>query len=83
MVLLLRMRFVTIYPMWYLLPLLLEMTLVSGDCGPKFGGKCWCGVGQYQENNEQYIVNCTNTGFNNTSVLQHIPPQTEVRTKFM
>jgi len=69
--------------MWYVLPLLLEMTLVSGDCGPKFGGKCWCGVGQYQENNEQYIVNCTNTGFNNTSVLQHIPAQTQVRTKFV
>lgn len=64
--------------MWYVLPLLLEMTFVSGDCGPKFGGKCWCGVGQYQENNEQYIVNCTNTGFNNTSVLQHIPAQTQV-----
>jgi hypothetical protein len=80
---LLRMRFVTIYPMWYVLPLLLEMTLVSADCGPKFGGKCWCGVGQYQENSEQYIVNCTNTRFENTSVLQHIPAQTQVRTKFM
>lgn len=64
--------------MWYVLPLLLGMTLVSGDCGPKFGGKCSCGEGQYQEKNEQYIVNCTNAGFNNTSVLQHIPPQTQV-----
>ena len=69
--------------MWYVLPLLLEMTLVSGDCGPNFEGKCWCGVAQYQEKNEQYIVNCTNTGFNNASVLQHIPAETQVWTKFM
>jgi hypothetical protein len=61
--------------------MLLGLSLAFGDCGPKFGGKCSCGEGQYQEKNEQYIVNCTNTGFNNTSVLQHIPPQTQVGTK--
>jgi hypothetical protein len=78
---LVRMRFVTIFPFSYALPMLLGLSVVFGDCGPKFGGKCSCGEGQYQEKNEQYIVNCTNTGFNNTSVLQHIPPQTQVDTK--
>ncbi|XP_023702516.1 trophoblast glycoprotein [Cryptotermes secundus] len=73
-----RMRFVTIFPFSHALPMLLGLSVVFGDCGPKFGGKCSCGEGQYQEKNEQYIVNCTNTGFNNISVLQHIPPQTQV-----
>jgi hypothetical protein len=75
------MRSVKIFPFSCALPLLLGLSVVFGDCGPKFGGKCSCGGGQYQEKNEQYIVNCTNTGFNNTAVLQHIPPQTQVGTK--
>jgi len=59
----------------------LALSLVLGDCSPEFGGKCTCGKGEYEGRNEQYIVNCTNTGFNNTLVLQHIPPQTQVCTK--
>jgi len=76
-----KMELVTVFPFSCILLLLLGLSLVLGDCGPEFGGKCSCGEGQYQEKKGQYIVNCTNTGFNNTSVLQHIPPQTQVSTE--
>lgn len=61
--------------------MLIGLSVAFGDCGLKFGGKCSCGVGQYQEKNDQYIVNCTNTDFNNTLVLQHISPETQVGTR--
>lgn len=49
----------------------------GGDCGPKFKNKCLCGKGEYIDR-IQYIVNCTNSGFRDTSMLEHLPPQTEV-----
>jgi hypothetical protein len=51
----------------------------GGDCGPKFRNKCSCGMA-YNEYNKirQYVVNCTKEGFRDTSVLEHLPAQTEV-----
>ncbi|KAJ9591876.1 hypothetical protein L9F63_001599, partial [Diploptera punctata] len=43
-----------------------------------FNAKCTCGVGPYMEADSQYIVNCTDSGFTDTSVLQHVPNETEV-----
>jgi hypothetical protein len=80
MVLLVKMEYVTNL-LFSCVLLLLRLSFAFGDCGPEFGGKCSCGKGEYEGKNEQYIVNCTNTGFNNTSVLQHIPSQTQVCTK--
>jgi Leucine rich repeat len=58
--------------------LLLAVPIVNGgDCGPKFKNKCSCGKGEYIDR-IQYIVNCTNSGFRETSMLEHLPPQTEV-----
>lgn len=59
--------------------ILLAVPIVNGgDCGPKFKNKCLCGKGEYIDR-IQYIVNCTNSGFRDTSMLQeHLPPQTEV-----
>lgn len=54
-----------------------EISTENGDCGPKFKNKCWCGKGEY-DNREQYIVNCTNTGFTDTSVLENVPEETQV-----
>lgn len=50
---------------------------VSGDCGPEFKKKCTCGFGEYIDKT-QYIVNCTNAGFTESSMLEHLPLQTEV-----
>ncbi|CAG9805811.1 unnamed protein product [Chironomus riparius] len=49
----------------------------GGDCGAKFQNKCSCGLGEYIDR-MQYIVNCTNTGFRDTTMLQALPKQTEV-----
>lgn len=49
----------------------------SNDCGPGFRGQCACGVIQY-DFRSQYVVNCTNAGFSNTSVLEHMPSEVEV-----
>ncbi|XP_021938408.1 trophoblast glycoprotein [Zootermopsis nevadensis] len=78
MVLLVKMEYVKNLLFSCVLLLSLELSLAFGDCGPEFGGKCSCQKGEYDGKNEQYIVNCTDTGFNDTSVLQHIPPQTQV-----
>lgn len=62
----------------YLSVLLLALPIVNGgDCGAKFRNKCSCGFGKYIDS-IQYIVNCTNTGFRDTSMLEQLPPQTEV-----
>nr|CAD7570742.1 unnamed protein product [Timema californicum] len=75
----------TMSPMAYLgrLTLLsLCVSLVCGsmvtDCGPQFQGKCLCGIVDYQERMHQYVVNCTNSGFKNTAMLEFLPSQTEV-----
>ncbi|XP_067000580.2 trophoblast glycoprotein isoform X2 [Anabrus simplex] len=41
---------------------------------------CLCGCAQYdlREPYWQFMVNCTDKGFTNTSILQQLPPQTEV-----
>jgi hypothetical protein len=58
--------------------LLLAAPIVNGgDCGAKFKNKCWCGKGDTVEG-VRYIVNCTNSGFRDTSMLESLPPQTEM-----
>lgn len=48
---------------------------VSNDqCGKNFGNRCLCG----KTVQDGFLVNCTNTGFTNTSVLEHLPSETEV-----
>lgn len=49
----------------------------GGDCGPKFHNKCSCGFGKYIDS-IRYIVNCTNIGFRDTTMLEHLPLHTEV-----
>lgn len=49
----------------------------DGDCGSTFRGKCWCGVSDY-DRIHQYVVNCTNEGFSDTSVLEYMSPEVEV-----
>lgn len=49
----------------------------NGNCGIEFKGKCWCGIAEYNRV-PQYIVNCTNEGFSNTAVLEHMPADVEV-----
>lgn len=50
---------------------------VNNSCGPAFKGKCWCGVTEY-DRIPQYVVNCTNEGFTDTSVLAHMPIDVQV-----
>lgn len=52
----------------------------ASQCGPEFDGKCFCGEITYQDQ-VQYVVNCTDTAFANTSVLEHLPEQTQVGRK--
>lgn len=49
----------------------------SSDCGAKFEGKCSCGIVPYNDK-KMYVVNCTRTGFRDTSALEFLPQQTEV-----
>lgn len=54
-----------------------ESSSSSSSCGPNFPPACTCGKEKY-EGIVQYIVNCTNTRLNNTSVLEHMPEQVEI-----
>lgn len=49
----------------------------NGNCGIEFKGKCWCGISKYNQVS-QFIVNCTNEGFSDTAVLEHMPAEVEV-----
>ncbi|XP_053658039.1 SLIT and NTRK-like protein 4 [Anopheles marshallii] len=60
-----------------LLIALLAALTVADDCGRDFQGKCSCGFQMYNYRT-QYVVNCTNTGFRDTVVLERLPLQTEV-----
>lgn len=53
--------------------------LVLGDdsCGSLFRGKCSCGNVTY-DFSYRYVVNCTNEGFTDTAVLEHMPETVEV-----
>lgn len=48
----------------------------GSNCGPEFKG-CTCGDVLYQDQ-IQYVVNCSNTGFTDTAVLQHLPDEIQV-----
>ncbi|XP_026474196.1 phospholipase A2 inhibitor [Ctenocephalides felis] len=56
---------------------LYEASALDGGCGKLFNGKCICGLTTYGDR-EQYVVNCTNTGFEDTKVLENLPEATEV-----
>lgn len=47
------------------------------NCPPDFGGRCTCGRTNYN-GRSKFIVNCTNTQFNDASMLEKLPNQTEV-----
>ncbi|XP_017849046.1 trophoblast glycoprotein isoform X2 [Drosophila busckii] len=49
----------------------------SSSCGPNFPASCSCGNELY-EGIVQFIVNCTNAGLRNTSVLEFMPEQVEI-----
>lgn len=53
-------------------------TTVNGaNCGEAFRGKCSCGKGYYLDR-DYYLVNCTNTGFRDTEMLENMPSETQV-----
>ncbi|KAG4069659.1 hypothetical protein HA402_014682 [Bradysia odoriphaga] len=60
-----------------LIGLSIGLSTASQSCGPKFSSKCTCGKMEY-DNKPQFVVNCTNTGFTNTSYLEYMPANTEV-----
>ncbi|XP_023333410.1 phospholipase A2 inhibitor [Eurytemora carolleeae] len=50
-------------------------------CPVRFAEKCHCGLGSYRQmfpDRKVYITNCTNTGFEDPSVLEFVPRETEV-----
>lgn len=49
----------------------------NGYCGAEFQDKCWCGYTQY-DRSQKYVVNCTNGGFADTSILEHMPSIVQV-----
>ena len=46
-------------------------------CPPDFGGRCICGKASYN-GKPRFLVNCTNTQFNDAAMLEKLPIQTEV-----
>lgn len=49
----------------------------TSTCPSPFNGKCFCGETEYDQR-QQYVVNCTNAGFQNASVLEYMPSNVEV-----
>lgn len=49
----------------------------SDTCGDKFPRECLCGMEKY-EGQSQYVVNCTNAGLTDTSILKNMPETTQV-----
>lgn len=49
----------------------------SKNCGAAFQDKCQCGFTEY-DRSLKYVVNCTNGGFPDTSVLEHMNSNVEV-----
>lgn len=49
----------------------------STTCGPNFPAACNCGHEMY-EGSYQFVVNCTNSGLRNTSVLEFMPQEVEI-----
>lgn len=49
----------------------------NGYCGAEFQDKCWCGVTEY-DRGRKFVVNCTNSGFPDTNVLEKMPENVEV-----
>ncbi|KAH0954198.1 hypothetical protein HN011_000615 [Eciton burchellii] len=47
------------------------------ECGPIFRNRCHC-LRTCYDGHHQYVVNCTNTGFQDTSPLTHLPNETQV-----
>jgi len=51
----------------------------STGCPVAFDGRCQCRMAMYLRNQvDKYVVNCTNTGFTNASMLEALPDNTEV-----
>uniref|UniRef100_A0A1B6LFC2 LRRCT domain-containing protein n=1 Tax=Graphocephala atropunctata TaxID=36148 RepID=A0A1B6LFC2_9HEMI len=50
---------------------------LATPCDEEFSSKCFCGNIKYLDK-VQYVVNCTNTQFQNASVLQNLPSKTQV-----
>ncbi|XP_015597596.1 phospholipase A2 inhibitor isoform X2 [Cephus cinctus] len=48
------------------------------NCGPAFQNKCLCQSICYDEPHPQYVVNCTDAGFTDTSPLKNLSSNTEV-----
>lgn len=61
----------------FILSKIASTTAIIGSCGPVFQKKCLCGVIEY-DRLQQYVVNCTNAGFYDTSVLEHMPEEVAV-----
>lgn len=49
----------------------------SHYCNPDFSSKCLCGIEKYNDE-DLYVVNCSDTGFKSAEILQHLPSQTQV-----
>lgn len=62
-------------PNWHSLDTLNDAKLA---CGPSFERRCYC-MNTCYENHHQYVVNCTNSGFQNTAPLSHLPIETQVK----
>ncbi|KAL5274703.1 hypothetical protein ACFFRR_001024 [Megaselia abdita] len=56
---------------------LIKGFISSNTCGDHFPKECFCGREKYEDQN-QYIVNCTNAGLTNTSILKNMPDNTQV-----
>lgn len=57
--------------------IIFKVMAYDGSCGKSFQGKCHCGT-TYYDQILRYMVNCTNEGFLDTSVLEHMPVSVEV-----
>jgi hypothetical protein len=55
--------------------------LNESGCPQAFGESCYCGMGVYRSyfpDRQVFITNCTNTGFKDANMLNHLDKRTEV-----
>ncbi|XP_054271638.1 toll-like receptor 3 [Macrosteles quadrilineatus] len=66
-----------IFSIFLYVSVILPVKSLVVPCNDSFTSKCLCGDIDYM-GKRQFVVNCTNTNFQNASVLQNLPSKTQV-----
>lgn len=63
-------------------PAIFGSTNPAPNCHSVLTSHCYCSTACF-EGSRQFVVNCTDTNFNDTSALKYLPAETEARIKLL